>query len=107
MRGKYYEQTISLTFAGTEIGEIELLQKLDFRMLILDNNGLYRIFGLWNGLQGGNITYTTGNSKSDLNGFKIDFNGLEESESAYIENPFEVGFIIKGFDYYKEFLMYG
>jgi len=105
--GKYYEQTISLTFAGTEIGEIELLQKLDFRMLILDNNGLYRIFGLWNGLQGGNITYTTGNSKSDLNGFKIDFNGLEESESAYIENPFEVGFIIKGFDYYKEFLMYG
>jgi hypothetical protein len=105
--GKYFEQSISMTFSNAEIAEIELLQKIDVRMLVLDNNGLYKIYGLWNGLQGGNITYTTGNSKSDLNGFKIDFNGLEENESAFVENPFGIGFIEEGFDYYLDFIMYG
>lgn len=105
--GKFYEQTISLTFSSAEVAEIELMQQLDFRILALDNNGLYRIYGLWNGMQGGNITYTTGGGKSELNGFKIDFNGLEENESLFVENPFEIGFINEGFDYYLDFLMYG
>lgn len=105
--GKYFDQSISLTFSSAEIAEIELLQRIDVRMLVLDNNGLYKIYGLWNGLQAGNITYTTGNSKSDLNGFKIDFNGLEENESLFIEDPFDIGFIEEGFDYYLDFIMYG
>lgn len=109
--GKYYDQTISLTFASSEIMQLELLQKVDVRMLVLDNNGLYRVYGLWNGLQGGNLTYTTGNGKSDLNGFKIDFNGLEENEAPFVTNPFSIGFvegeINEGFDYYKDFIMYG
>lgn len=109
--GKYFDQNISLTFVGAEIKQLELLQKIDVRMLVLDNNGLYRVYGLWNGLQGGNLTYTTGNGKSDLNGFKIDFNGLEENESAFVTDPFNIGFvegeINEGFDYELEFLMYG
>lgn len=105
--GKYYESNISLTFSGANIGEIELLQKVNTRMLILDNNGIYRVYGLINGLQAGDVNYTTGDNKSSFNGFKIDLKGMEEKESFFVENPFEIGFVNEGFNYYKDFIMYG
>ena len=76
-------------------------------MLTLDNNGIYKIHGLQNGLQAGAINYVTGGSKPDFNGFKIDLNGMEEKESFFIENPFDKGFINEGFNYYEDFIMYG
>jgi len=105
--GKYFETNISLLFSGSNVGEIELLQKLNTRMLTLDNNGIYKVYGLNNGLQGGTINYVTGGSKPDFNGFKIDLNGMEEKESFFIENPFDKGFINEGFNYYEDFIMYG
>ena len=105
--GKFYDISVSLTFVGTEIGQLERLQKSDVRMLTLDNNGIYRIYGLYNGLTAGNITYTTGQSKADLNGFKIDFTGQEEKEAFFVLDPFEIGFINEGFNYYLDFTMYG
>lgn len=105
--GKYYDTTISLFFAGANTGEIELLQKVDTRMLTLDNNGIYRVHGLYNGLQAGAISYATGGGKPEFNGFKIDLAGMEEKESFFITDPFDKGFINEGFNYYKDFIMYG
>ena len=92
--GKYYESTITLFFSGSEKNEIEILQKIETRMLTLDNNGIYKIHGLQNGLQGGTINYVTGGSKPDFNGFKRDLTGMEEKESFFVEDPFNKGFII-------------
>ena len=105
--GKFYDTNISLFFSGSDAGEIEKLQQIDTRMLTLDNNGIYRIYGLYNGMQGGPITKTTGAAKVDFNGFKIDLSGMEEKESFFVEDPFEIGFINEGFNYYKDFTMYG
>lgn len=105
--GKYWKQSLSLTFQGSDSSNIEILQRVDTRILILDNNGLYRVFGLYNGMLGGNIDYTTGGAKSDLNGIKISFEGQEEKQSVFVDEPFEIGFIEEGFNYYKDFIMYG
>ena len=94
--GKFYNQSISLTFQGADQKEIELLQNIDFRILYLDNNGIYKIFGLHNGMEAGAITYETGSSKNSLNGFKINFTGKEKEESVFVQDLETVGFIEEG-----------
>lgn len=96
--GKFYNQSISLTFPGAAIREIQLLNTLEYRLLFLDNNGIYRVFGLYNGLESGGITYETGSSKNSLNGFKITFTGKEEKQSFFMSNPFDIGFIESTFN---------
>jgi len=91
--GKFYNQSISLTFKGSEIADLEILNYLNYRLLFLDNNGLYRIFGLYNGLESSGVIYETGQSKNSLNGFKIIFTGREEKGSFFIENLLDSGFI--------------
>ena len=92
--GKFFNQSIGLSFRTAELLEIEKLIDLDFRIIFRDRNGLYRIFGLYNAMQGGAISYATGGNKGDFNGLKIDFNGLEEKQSFFIENLEDTGFII-------------
>lgn len=94
--GKFYNQSISLTFQGADPKEIELLQNIDFRILYLDNNGIYKIFGLRNGMEAGSIVYETGSSKNTLNGFKITFTGKEKEEAVFVEDLATVGFIQEG-----------
>lgn len=94
--GKFYNQSISLTFPNSSTKDIKELASLEFRLLFKDRNGLYRIFGLYNGLSAGNVSYTTGGNKSDLNGIKIDFTGQEEHSAYFISNPAEAGFIDLG-----------
>jgi len=91
--GKFYNQSISLSFQGADPKEIELLQNIDFRILYLDNNGIYKIFGLHNGMESGTITYETGSSKNSLNGFKINFTGKEKEEAVFVVDLEDVGFI--------------
>jgi len=94
--GKFFNQSISLAFQGADPKEIELLQNIDFRILYLDNNGIYKIFGLRNGMESGTITYETGSSKASLNGFKITFTGKEKEEAVFVEDLETVGFIEEG-----------
>lgn len=94
--GKFYNQSISLSFQGADPKEIELLQNIDFRILYLDNNGIYKILGLRNGMEAGTITYETGGAKSSLNGFKINFTGKEKEESVFVTDLADVGFIEEG-----------
>jgi len=91
--GKFFNQNISLTFSGSAIRELPLLNTLEYRLLFLDNNGKYKVLGLYNGLESSGITYETGSSKNTLNGFKITFIGKEEKESFFMEDPFDIGFI--------------
>lgn len=93
--GKFFNQSIGLSFRSSDLLEIEKLIDLDFRIIFRDRNGLYRIFGLYNGMQGGQISYTSGSGKADFNGLKIDFNGLEEKQSFFIDNLEDTGFIIE------------
>jgi hypothetical protein len=91
--GKYHDQKITLTLQGSEGGfELTKLQTKDYRVIFLDRNGKYRIFGLYNGLEAGSLAYATGSSHSDLNGFKIDFSGKEENEAYFITNLADAGF---------------
>ena len=94
--GKFYNQSISLSFQGADLKEIELLQNIDFRILYLDNNGAYKILGLRNGMEAGTIAYETGGAKSSLNGFKINFTGKEKEEAVFVLDLEDVGFIEEG-----------
>lgn len=94
--GKFYNQSISLTFNTTDFFDVEEYESLFFRILIRDNNGLYRILGLYNGLESGTIDYTTGSGKLDLNGLKIDFSGREEKPAFFITDLDDTGFIDNG-----------
>jgi len=94
--GKFYNQSISLTFPTASTKDINELSSLEFRLLFKDNNGKYRIFGLYNGLNSGNVTYTTGSGKNDLNGIKIDFQGKEEDSAYFISDLNSVGLIDMG-----------
>jgi len=94
--GKYYSQSIGFDFQSKDDTEniLKLLKK-DYRVIFKDRNGLIRIFGLYVGLTCDSINYTTGNSKSDFNGFRLDFKGKEEKGSYFINNLADAGFVFE------------
>lgn len=94
--GKFYNQSISLEFDSYD--EVEKLLNKDYRIIFKDRLGNYRIFGLFNGLESGTLNYTSGGGKTDLNGYKISFDGKEEREAYFINDLSGAGFIIAGTD---------
>ena len=54
---------------------------------------------MYKGLEAGTLNYGTGGSKSDFNGFKIDFSGKEEVQSFFINDLENAGFFNADFDY--------
>ncbi len=89
--GKHYEQMLSLTIKADTSYEFDQLIKNDYRVLFLDNNGLYRIFGLYNGLECTTVDYKTGGSKSEFNGYSFTMSGKEEKAGFFIEDPASLG----------------
>lgn len=89
--GKFFEQTLSMSFKATTSREFDQILKSDWRCLIQDNNGLYRIFGLFNGMQCGNIDFKTGGGKSELNGYTFTLTGKEQHEAYFITDPTDLG----------------
>lgn len=98
--GKFFNQSIALDlqYKGDAF-ELQKLLKKDYRIIFKDRNGYYRIFGLYNGLEAGTLSYNTGSTKNDFNGFKIDFSGKEEKQSFFIADLEEAGFFIDDVDY--------
>jgi len=94
--GKFYNQSLSLTFATTDFFDVKEYESLFFRALILDRNGKYRIFGLYNGLECDSINYGTGGNKAELNGIRLSFNGREEKSAFFITDLDDAGFIDNG-----------
>jgi hypothetical protein len=91
--GKLFNQTISLTFqSSNDFVEMQKLLKQDYRIIIKDKNGNYRILGLFNGCIANDLRYTTGSGKSDLNGFTISFEAKEEKTAHFINDLENAGF---------------
>jgi hypothetical protein len=91
--GKFYNQSLGFSLIGNDdFFEIQKLLKKDYRCIIQDRNGNYKILGLYNGLQCTNLTQETGGGKSDLNGFNISFEGQEQRSSLFIEDLEDAGF---------------
>lgn len=93
--GKYFNQSLPLELQGAnDNNNLSKLINKDYRLIFRDRNGLYRIFGLYNGLEANGINYATGSNKSDFNGCKIAFDGKEEKQSFFITNLEDAGFFI-------------
>jgi len=89
--GKFFEQSITMSFKAKSSREFDQMIKSDWRVLVLDNNGLYRIFGLYNGMQCGAIDFKTGGTKGELNGYSFTLTGQEEQPAFFITDPEELG----------------
>lgn len=93
--GKYYDQSINARLSTTKDSQeiIKLISK-DYRIIVLDNNGLYRFLGAYVGIECVGIKQTTGTIKDDLNGFELDFRGKEENDALFIDDLSSAGFTI-------------
>lgn len=93
--GKYFEERIELGFTKpNSYNEFQKLLKKDYRMIIKDRLGNYRLLGAYNGLIGDNLKLSTGGAHADFNGYNITFEGQEENEALYINNLEDAGFTI-------------
>ena len=93
--GKFYNENIDLEFVGINLyNEFREFLKYDFRMIILDNNGVYRLLGAYNGLKSEQLSQVTGNSKSDFSGYRVSFEGMELQPSLFINDLSALGFNI-------------
>tara|TARA_R110000803_G_scaffold15730_1_gene43369 strand:- start:30 stop:1304 length:1275 start_codon:yes stop_codon:yes gene_type:complete len=91
--GVYYSQNLSFDIpVTTSQSEAYKLVKRDYRAIILDRVGNYRILGLYNGLEA-TLTNSTGSNKNSLNGYKITLKGKEENQAYFLTN-FSTGFDI-------------
>ena len=92
--GKFYDQNLSYDLAKFDIiDNLELVKliKKDYRAIVLDRNGNYRILGLWNGLIT-ELTKVTGSGKADFNGYKISMEGQESLSAFFIDDLEDAGF---------------
>lgn len=65
-------------------------QNQRFRLIAETNNGIYLMFGLFNGLDC-SLNNSTGESKDTFNGFGLTFAGLEENAASIINiNDFTI-----------------
>tara|TARA_R110000823_G_scaffold167851_1_gene299848 strand:+ start:1408 stop:2682 length:1275 start_codon:yes stop_codon:yes gene_type:complete len=90
--GVFYSQNLSFDIpVTTPKSEAYKLVKKDYRAIILDRLGNYRILGLYNGLEA-SLTNSTGSNKKSLNGYKVTLKGKEENQAHFLTN------FSKGFD---------
>lgn len=83
---KYYDQTITLKFAGhQDTFELQKLIKKDVRIIFEDNNGLLRMLGAYNGLYFDSINSDVGSSKNSFSGLDISFAGQEREEALFLD----------------------
>jgi len=84
--GVFYSQSLSFDIpVTTPQSEAYKLVKKDYRAIILDRLGNYRILGLYNGLEA-SLTNETGSNKNSLNGYRVSFKGKEENQAYFLNN---------------------
>lgn len=82
--GVSYSQSASTKFSKIlSIDDYKSLAELDHRVITKDNNGNYRLIGLFNGMKG-KFSKDTGGNKSDFNGFDISFENKEENTAPFL-----------------------
>lgn len=89
-----YNQNVSITLSEAYgILDIQKFVNSDFRIVAKTNNGYYLLFGLRNGLSV-SASNNSGTSKSEFNGFKLEFNGKEENVAPYFDSLENLGVYI-------------
>lgn len=101
----FFNQSIS--FQLNEVYDVMDIQNLliaDYRIIVKTNNNDLLILGVHNGLKA-TVNNSSGASKGEFNGFKIDFSGKEEKPMLLISNLNDLGFAINetGFNYILNF----
>ena len=92
--GKSFTQNISYDLPRIELNpEFTKLVNDDYRAIVKDRNGFYRIVGLYNGLIS-QLNQNTGDSKNSFNGYKIQMEGMEILSALFIDDLEDAGFII-------------
>ena len=84
--GIYWNQDLTFDVPNTTPSrELNKLVKNDYRAIIKDRLGNYRIIGLYNGLEA-NVTNETGVDKSSLNGYRISLTGKEQDQAYFLND---------------------
>lgn len=83
----FFAQVVNLVLSRRETTKREAIMKLidgqkQLLVVVLDSNGIYWLFGLYEGVYVTAIEGGTGTAKSDMNGYTITFTG-NEPEQAY------------------------
>ena len=85
--GKYYTENISLSFSGINVyNEFEKFLKQDFRIIIQDRNGIFRMLGAYNGLTSYDLKQDIGSSHATFSGYTTSFEGQEEQPSLFLND---------------------
>jgi hypothetical protein len=95
--GESYIQSLNIQFKKKDLAttiQMEKLNYLELRALVLDRNGNYLVLGLENGLSCDSLDIETGGSKSDFNGYKLSLSGKEQYSAPIVLDPFDNGFIV-------------
>ena len=96
-QGDSYNQSLNLEFKKQDLEttiQMESLNYMELRALVLDNNGNYFIFGLDNGLTSNSLNIVSGGAKTDFNGYRMTLEGKEKHSTPFVLNPFEIGFVL-------------
>jgi hypothetical protein len=92
--GKFYTQNLTADFIGLELNtNLVKLVDQDYRVIIKDNNGLYRLLGAYNGTIT-DLNSTTGSSQGEFSGYNLTFEGTEREQALFIDDLEDAGFII-------------
>lgn len=80
----YYEQKVSFQLKKIlQEDNFKGLSSKDFRIVIKDNNGNYRLLGLYTGLSG-SFTKSVGVNRVDFNGYSFNFETKEENTAPFL-----------------------
>lgn len=80
----YYEQKVSFQLKKIlKEDNFKGLSSKDFRIVTKDNNGNYRLLGLYTGLSG-SFTKSTGTNRVDFNGYSFNFETKEENSAPFL-----------------------
>lgn len=92
----FFDQTVSIQLSEVyDVLDIHKFLKVDYRIIVETYNNQLIMFGARNGMNA-RATNQTGTSKSEFNGFTLNFTGKEEKSGLLISSLEDFGFRIFG-----------
>lgn len=82
----YYDEKVSFQIKKLlETDNFREFIQQDYRIIIKDNNGKFRLLGLRNGLKG-EYKEDVGTNRNEFNGYSFNFSGKEEFSAPYLND---------------------
>lgn len=92
--GKFWEQRLSVEFIRIEaLQQFQKFLHKDYLIVVRDNNGVFRLMGVYNGVFTDTLNMNTGGSKDSFNGYKLNFTAREDLQALFFDNLQDGGFI--------------